>query len=92
MNRHDVSSLKSDLKELIVQVANLQDLSPQKIDDEQDLFREGVGLDSIDLLEIVVQIEKKYGLKIQNDANGRAALKNINALASALNSHLSLKN
>ena len=83
-------ALKADLKKLVVDVANLTHVAPDDIKDDEPLFREGLGLDSIDLLEIAVHLEKRYGLKVQNDDGGRRALSNLENLAQALHAHLSM--
>jgi acyl carrier protein len=81
--------LTAELKRLVVEVANLGHLAPDDIRDDEPLFRDGLGLDSIDLLEIAVHMEKRYGLKVQNDELGRRALANVGNLAQALHAHLS---
>gem|GEM_PF-244497 len=80
--------LKAELKTLVVNVANLTHMSAEDIKDDEPLFRDGLGLDSIDLLEIAVHLEKRYGLKVQNDEGGRRALSNMENLARALHAHL----
>lgn len=82
------SALTLELKQLIISVANLHDVQPEQIDDSKPLFRDGLGLDSIDMLEIAVHLEKKYGLKVQNDDKGRLALSNTANLAQAVSEHL----
>src|SRR5690606_26515969 len=57
-------SLKRELKDLIVATAQLPDLRAEAIDDGAALFGEGLDLDSIDALELVMQLEKRYGIKI----------------------------
>jgi acyl carrier protein len=84
----DIESLKSELKSLIISSANLNHLKPEGIGDDDPLFKNGLGLDSIDLLEIVVNIEKKYGFKIQNNEAGQQALRSVNCLATAVAQHL----
>lgn len=83
--------LKSDLKQLVVDVANLGHVKPEDIKDDEPLFRDGLGLDSIDLLEIAVHLEKRYGMKVHNDDNGRRALSNLENLAQALHAHLAMR-
>jgi acyl carrier protein len=83
---NDLSALKSEIKKLIISSANLQVLEAE-IDDNAVLFQGGLGLDSIDLLELVVNIDKKYGLKIQNNEPGKQALKNVESLAVWIHSH-----
>jgi acyl carrier protein len=75
--------LETELKQLIVASLCLQDVSPSEIDSEEPLFGdEGLALDSIDALEIGVEIQKKYGVKIDpEDENIEAHFSNIRALA-----------
>lgn len=60
-----VSSAELEVAELIAEAVNL-DINPSEIDPEQALYREGLGLDSIDLLEISLVISKKYGFQIRS--------------------------
>lgn len=83
-----LQGIKSELKALVVNVANLSHVKPDDIRDDEPLFREGLGLDSIDLLEIAVHLEKRWGMKVQNDDKGRQALSNMDSLAHALLGHL----
>jgi acyl carrier protein len=85
-----LSALKSELKVLVIGVANIGHLQPEDIKDDEPLFRDGLGLDSIDLLEIAVHLDKRYGLKVQNDEGGRRAFLNLENLAQELYRHLSL--
>jgi acyl carrier protein len=80
--------VKLELKKLVLMAANINHILPQNIDDSAPLFRDGLGLDSIDLLEIAVHIEKKYGMKLQNDEGGRKAFANFAALTEAIVAHL----
>ncbi len=63
--QHD---LNRDIKLLIIEALGLEDISAQDIDDDQPLFGEGLGLDSVDALELGLAIQKKYGTKIDADA------------------------
>ena len=78
-----------EVKETIISVANFQNMTPDQIENEDSFFAGGVGLDSIDLLELIVVIEKKFGLKIQNDEYGREYLKSPLSLATAVFNHVS---
>lgn len=60
--------LHHDLKQLIIEALGLEDISVQDIDDQQTLFGEGLGLDSVDALELGLAIQKRYGIKIDADA------------------------
>ena len=77
----DKSTLKSELKRLIIETLRLEDVNPDDIRDEEPLFGEGLGLDSIDALELVVAIEKNYGVLIEDEEVGVEAFASIEALA-----------
>ena len=63
----DTSGFEREVAQLIVESLNLEDVDPSGIDPEAPLFREGLGLDSIDALELALAISKKYGFKLQSD-------------------------
>ncbi|MBR3937570.1 MAG: acyl carrier protein [Bacteroidaceae bacterium] len=69
------------LKQEIIEVLNLEDIKPEDIDNEAPLFGEGLGLDSIDALELIVLMEKNYGIKLQDPAKGKEIFKSINVMA-----------
>ena len=75
--------LEAELKELIVACLYLEDVTPEDIDSEELLFgNDGLALDSIDALEIGVEIQKRYGVKIDpEDENVRENFKNVRSLA-----------
>ncbi len=77
----DKETLKSELKLLIVETLRLEDVEADSIKDEDPLFGEGLGLDSIDALELVVAIEKHYGVLIEDEEVGVEAFASIDALA-----------
>jgi len=77
----DKGTLKSELKHLVVETLRLEDVEPGTIQDEEPLFVEGLGLDSIDALELVVAIEKNYGVLIEDEEVGFEAFASIEALA-----------
>jgi acyl carrier protein len=74
------AELKSQIKQLIVDRLKL-DVDPATIGDAQPLFGEGLGLDSIDALELVLGIEQEFGVKVEDEEMGQAALSSVNALA-----------
>ncbi|MBK5000912.1 acyl carrier protein [Pseudomonas sp. S31] len=75
--------LNRDLKQLIIDALGLEDISVQDIGDEQTLFGEGLGLDSVDALELGLAIQKRYGIKIDADAKDtRNHFSNVATLAS----------
>ena len=77
-----MDELKETLKRQIIEVLNLEEIGPEDICDDAVLFsKEGLGLDSIDALELVVMLDKHHGVKIANVQEGRKALFSINSLA-----------
>jgi len=77
----DRETLKRKLKELLVSGLRLQDTDAASIADDQPIFVEGLGLDSIDALELVVLIEEHFGLAIPDEEVGKSAFASISALA-----------
>jgi acyl carrier protein len=73
--------LKTHLKELIVRTLKLEDLKPADLSDDEPLIGSGLNLDSIDALELVVAIEKEFGIKIASSEESRSALASIAHLA-----------
>jgi acyl carrier protein len=75
-------SLEREIKELIVEALMLDDVSADDIDSNAPLFVEGLGLDSIDALELAIAIDKKYGVKIKaEDENTREIFRSVKNLA-----------
>lgn len=71
-----------ELKVLLIDELNLEDVSPADIDEQAPLFREGLGLDSIDALELAVILDQKYGVKIKSDDERNADIfSSLSALA-----------
>ena len=82
MSELNTPSLVRDIKLLIIDALGLEDISADDIGDEQTLFGEGLGLDSVDALELGLAIQKKYGIKIDADANDtRNHFTNVASLA-----------
>lgn len=73
--------LKQQLKTQIIEFLNLIPLTPDKIGDDEPLFGEGLGLDSIDSLELIVLLKREYGIFIQDPKEGRKVLVDINTMA-----------
>lgn len=69
------------LKEQIIEALKLDDLTPDEIDSQAPLFGDGLGLDSIDALEIIVLLEKQYGIRLANAAEGKTIFTNIENIA-----------
>lgn len=70
-----------ELKKKIIEVLNLEDMQPDDIDNDAPLFGEGLGLDSIDALELIVMMERSYGIKIKDPAAGKEIFKSVNTMA-----------
>jgi acyl carrier protein len=74
-----VEELRNSLKVLICEALNLQDVSPPEIDDEAPLFGGGLGLDSVDALELAIEIEQRHGIRLGQSE--RAAFASVSTLA-----------
>ena len=77
----NIDELKYQLKTQIIEELNLEDIKPEDIQDEAPLFVEGLRLDSIDALELVVLMEKYHKVRIPNETVGRQVLQSINTMA-----------
>ena len=73
--------LKRKLKELLIERLKFEDMTPEDIPDDQPLFAGGLGLDSIDALEIVVMLESEFGIKVKNETSAREHFKSVASLA-----------
>ena len=76
----DNTTLRSEIKQLIVDRLKLE-IDPATIQDDQPLFGEGLGLDSIDALELVLGVEQTFGVKIEDEEMGAQALSSVSSLA-----------
>jgi len=81
----DQDQLKHRLKELLIERLKFEDMTPDDIGDDEPLFEGGLGLDSIDALEIVVMLESEFGLKIKNESSARESFRSIATLAQFVN-------
>lgn len=70
-----------ELKKEIIKVLNLEGITPEDIDNDEPLFGDGLGLDSIDGLELIVLLEKNYGIKLEDPGKGRDIFGSINIFA-----------
>ncbi len=75
-----MQDLKYTLKKQIIEELNLEDIKPEDIEDDAPLFGDGLGLDSIDALELVVLMEKYHGVKITDEIVGKKVLASINTM------------
>ncbi len=76
-----MENLILQLKNQIIEVLNLEDMTAEDIDAEAPLFGDGLGLDSIDALELIVLLEREYGIKLSNPAEGKQIFKSISSIA-----------
>lgn len=73
--------IKEKLKQVLIEELNLEDFEPDEIEDDAPLFGDGLGLDSLDAVELVVVIQKHFGVEIKDMEEGRPALQSIDTLA-----------
>ena len=76
-----MEALITELKKHIIEVLNLEDLQPEDIDNDAPLFGEGLGLDSIDALELIVMMGKVYGIRVKDPSAGKEIFKSVNTMA-----------
>ena len=82
-----MEELIEKLKAQIIEQLNLEDMEPEDIDPEDPLFGNGLGLDSIDALELIVLLEKEYGIKIKNPKDGQKIFYSIKSMAEFITEH-----
>jgi len=70
-----------ELKKEIIKVLNLEGMTPDEISDDGELFGQGLGLDSIDALELIVLLEKNYGIKLKDPTQGKEIFKSVRVMA-----------
>jgi acyl carrier protein len=82
-----MEDLVFELKEKMIEALNLEEMTPDSIDTDAPLFGEGLGLDSIDALELIVLIEKNYGIKLANPSEGKAIFQSVHTIADFVSQH-----
>ena len=82
-----MEELISELKKQIIEALNLEDLEPEDIETNAPLFVEGLGLDSIDALELMVLVEKKYNIKIETAEDGKQIFHSVQTIADFINAN-----
>jgi acyl carrier protein len=81
------SDLKQELKEKIIEQLNLEDVTAAEIADNDPLFGDGLGLDSIDALELIVMLDKDYGIKLADPKEGRKIFESIDTMAAYISAN-----
>ena len=76
-----MEDLVLEVKQEIIEALNLEDITPEEIDNDAPLFGSGLGLDSIDALELIVLIERKYGIKLKDPSKGKKVFQSVNVMA-----------
>ena len=76
-----MEALKQELKSKIIEVLNLEDIAIEDINDNDPLFGDGLGLDSIDALELIVLLDKEYGIRLADPKQGKAIFESIETMA-----------
>jgi acyl carrier protein len=82
-----MNKLMADLKKQIIAQLNLKDLKPEDIGDDQPLFVEGLGLDSIDALELIVLLQQEYHIKLSNADDGPKVFQSVRTMAEYITAH-----
>ncbi len=82
-----MSELRQELKEKIIEQLNLEDISIGEIGDADSLFGDGLGLDSIDALELIVMLDKDYGIRLSDPKEGRKIFESIEVMATYIEAH-----
>lgn len=81
-------NIKEKLKKALVEELKLEDVTPEDIVDDAPLFGEGLGLDSLDAIELVVLVQRNFGLAMQDQEEAREAFASVNALSSYIEARL----
>lgn len=82
-----MEQLMADLKSQIIEALNLKHLKPEDIGDDQPLFMDGIGLDSIDALELIVLLQQHYNIKLENPQDGPKIFKSVKSIAEYITAH-----
>jgi acyl carrier protein len=83
----ETTELVAQLKKQIIEELSLEDLTPDDIQDDEPLFGEGLGLDSIDALSLVVVLDREYGVQIDDPEQGKDILYSVKTIAAYLQNH-----
>ncbi|MCB0466599.1 MAG: acyl carrier protein [Aequorivita sp.] len=82
-----MSELKEELKAKIIEQLNLEDIAVADIADDDALFGDGLGLDSIDALELIVMLDKDYGIRLSDPKEGRKIFESVQVMADYIQEH-----
>jgi len=82
-----MENLTLQLKKQLIEALNLEDMEPDEIETSAALFGDGLGLDSIDALELIVLLEKNYGIKIENPKDGQEIFYSVKTMAEYITEH-----
>ena len=82
-----MEDLKLELKNNIIELLNLEDVSIDEIKDDDSLFGDGLGLDSIDALELIVMLDKDYGIRLTDPKEGKKIFESIEVMAAYITEH-----
>ena len=82
-----MSELKREVKEKMIESLKLEDMTPDMIIDSDPLFDEGLGLDSIDALELAMILDKDYGIVIKDSEEGKTIFSSVNSMVAYIEEH-----
>jgi len=82
-----MDELIQKLKGEIIEVLNLEDIEPDDIDEKDSLFNDGLGLDSIDALELIVLLDRNYDLRLEKDEEGIKVFYSVESMAKYITAH-----
>ena len=82
-----MEALVLELKNRIIEALNLEDITPEEIDENAPLFGTGLGLDSIDALELIVLLDKYYGIRLDDPKKGKEIFQSVKTMADYITAH-----
>ena len=86
-NKMELAQIRAKLKKLLVSQLSLEDVKPEEIKDDEVLFGEGLGLDSLDAVEIVVLLQRNFGLDVKDMSQGKKIFYSVDTLARYIYEH-----